>query len=179
MKTLLSAALAACLAVPAFAGDMAKDTADAMHGETKVMIADPYARASGPSAKAGAAFMTIMNMSDTDDRLVAASSDVSERVELHTHLEDANGVMRMVEVEDGFAVPAGGQTMLARGGAHVMFMGLKQPFVNGETIEVTLTFEQAGDMTVEIPIDLDRKADHGMGHGAHGGHGDHSGHATN
>lgn len=179
MKLLFSAAIAACLAAPAFAGDMAKDMADSMHGEMKFMVADPYARSSGPSAKAGAAFMTIMNMSDTDDRLVAASSDVAERVELHTHLEDANGVMRMIEVEDGFAVPAGSQTMLARGGAHVMFMGLRQPFVNGETIEVTLTFEQAGDMTVEIPIDLDRKADHGMGHGGHAGHGDHSGHATN
>ncbi|MEL7460797.1 MAG: copper chaperone PCu(A)C [Pseudomonadota bacterium] len=162
MKLLLSAALAACLAVPAFAGDM--------KGEMKVMIDDPYARASSPSAKAGAAFMTIMNMSDADDRLVAVSSDVAERVELHTHLEDANGVMRMIEVEDGFAVPAGGQTMLARGGAHVMFMGLRQPFVNGETIEVTLTFERAGDMIVEIPIDLDRTAEHGMGQGAHGGH---------
>ena len=91
------------------------------------------------------------------------SKNAPVTVELHTHLEDANGVMRMVEVEDGIAVPAGETHALKRGGDHVMFMGLNQPFVDGETITVTLTFEQAGDMTVEIPIDLERM-DHGMAH---------------
>ncbi|MEM9709347.1 MAG: copper chaperone PCu(A)C [Pseudomonadota bacterium] len=163
MKKLLLAASLAALSTTAFAGEL------------KIMVDDAYARASTPTSKAGAAFMTIMNMSDTDDRLVAASSNVSERVELHTHLEDANGVMRMIEVEDGFAIPAGGMTELARGGAHVMFMGLNQPFNDGESIEVTLTFEQAGDMTLMIPIDLKRGADHGhMNHGGHGSHGAHT-----
>ncbi|MEO1154861.1 MAG: copper chaperone PCu(A)C, partial [Pseudomonadota bacterium] len=89
-KSLLGAStLAAFIALPALAAD--------------IMIEDPYARASSPTAKSGAAFMAIKNMSDTDDRLIAATSEVSERVELHTHLEDANGVMRMIEVEDGIA----------------------------------------------------------------------------
>lgn len=140
-----------------------------------LVIDDAYARASTPTARAGAAFMTIVNMSGTDDRLIAASTSAAERVELHTHLEDADGVMRMIEVEDGFAVPAGGNALLARGGQHVMMMGLTQPFVHGQSIEVTLTFEHAGDMTVTIPIDLMRKP----GAGAHGGHahGDHSDHS--
>ncbi|MEL6643195.1 MAG: copper chaperone PCu(A)C [Pseudomonadota bacterium] len=162
LKTLLSAAaIAALTAAPALAGG--------------IMIDDPYARASTPSAKSGAAFMTIVNHTDADDRLIAASSPVSERVELHTHLEDANGVMRMVEVKDGIAVPAGGKAMLMRGGDHVMFMGLTQSLNDGDVVEVTLTFEQAGDMTVEIPVDLNRKP---MGHGGHAGH-DHSSHQTN
>ncbi|MEO1154600.1 MAG: copper chaperone PCu(A)C, partial [Pseudomonadota bacterium] len=42
-------------------------------------------------------------------------------------------------------------------GDHVMFMGLTGPFVDGETVEVTLTFEQAGDITVDIPVDLNRR----------------------
>jgi len=143
-KSLLGAStLAAFMALPALAAD--------------IMIEDPYARASSPTAKSGAAFMVMKNMSDTDDRLVAATSEASERVELHTHLEDANGVMRMIEVEDGIAVPAGGTAMLMRGGDHVMFMGLTGPFVDGETVEVTLTFEQAGDITVDIPVDLNRR----------------------
>ena len=134
----------------------------------KLMVEDAYARASTPTSKAGAAFMTIMNISGTDDRLIAAASDAAQRVELHTHIEAADGVMRMVEVEDGFEVPAGGSAMLSRGGNHVMMMGLTQQFVHGETIEVTLTFEQAGDVTVTIPIDLERTPDH-----SHGGHSDH------
>lgn len=165
LKTLLSAAtIAALTAAPALAGG--------------IMIDDPYARASTPTSKSGAAFMTIVNHTDTDDRLIAATSPVSERVELHTHLEDANGVMRMVEVKDGIAVPAGGKAMLMRGGDHVMFMGLTQSLNDGDVVEVTLTFEQAGDMTVEIPVDLNRKP---MGHGGHGDHSghDHSSHQTN
>uniref|UniRef100_UPI003514D703 copper chaperone PCu(A)C n=1 Tax=Nioella sp. TaxID=1912091 RepID=UPI003514D703 len=121
-----------------------------------IMIHDPYARASSGMAMSGAAFMEIVNQTDTDDRLVEARSEAAARVELHTHMEDANGVMRMMEVEDGFAIPAGQTHALARGGDHVMFMGLTEPFEHGEEIEVTLVFEQAGEITVMIPIDLER-----------------------
>ncbi len=134
-----------------------------------IVVEDAYARASTPTAKSGAAFMVLMNSSDQDDRLVAAKSDVAARVELHTHREIADGVMKMMEVEEGFAIPAGGSHMLARGGDHVMFMGLNEPFTDGDTVAVTLVFEHAGEVAVEIPVDLNRKPTHGGGHGA--GHG--------
>lgn len=126
-----------------------------------IMVMDPYARTSRPGAPTGAAFMGLMNHSSEDDRLIAVSSDVADRVELHTHLQDANGVMRMVEVEDGIAIAAGETHMLQRGGDHVMFMGLNRDLAQGDVISVTLTFEKAGDMTVEIPVDLERKPDEG------------------
>jgi copper(I)-binding protein len=131
-----------------------------------MMVHDPYARAANPMAQSGAAFMEIMNMGDADDRLIAAASDVSARVELHTHVTDGD-VMRMVHVEEGFAIPAGETILLERGGMHVMFMGLNRAFEQGEEIEVTLTFEDAGDMTVMIPIDNERQPamGHGMQHG--------------
>ena len=134
-----------------------------------IVVEDAYARASTPTAKSGAAFMVLMNTSDQDDRLVAAKSDVAARVELHTHREIADGVMKMMEVEEGFAIPAGGTHMLARDGDHVMFMGLNEPFADGDTVAVTLVFEHAGEVAVEIPVDLNRKPEHGGGHGA--GHG--------
>ncbi|MEL7164729.1 MAG: copper chaperone PCu(A)C [Pseudomonadota bacterium] len=133
-----------------------------------MMIMDPYARSASPVAKSGAAFMVLHNMSDTDDRLIAASTNAAARVELHTHIENDDGVMQMREVEGGFAIAAGEKHMLARGGDHVMLMGLTGPLEQGAEIEVTLTFEQAGDVTVTIPVDNERKAAHG-GHG-HGGH---------
>ncbi len=143
--------------------------ADDMSG---VHVMDPYARASSPSAKAGAAFMTIMNPTETNDRLIAVSSDIAARVELHTHVDAGNGVMQMRHDEDGFDIPAGGSHVLQRGGDHVMFMGLNRALNDGDLVEVTLTFEQAGDITVEIPVDLNRKPKAGHGH-AHD-HGDHS-----
>lgn len=142
----------------------------------EITISDAYARSSGMAAKAGAAFFMIENTGAEDDRLIAATSNAAKRVELHTHIEAEGGVMRMVHVEEGFAVPAGAQHALARGGDHVMFMGLTAPFEHGNVLNVTLVFEKAGEITVEIPVDLERKGamdgsgpqmDHGaMKHGA-------------
>ncbi|EAQ04899.1 hypothetical protein OB2597_06435 [Pseudooceanicola batsensis HTCC2597] len=132
----------------------------------EITVNDPYARSSGPMAMAGAAFMELVNSGDEDDRLIAVRSDAAKRVELHTHLSDDSGVMKMREVEDGFPVPAGGHHRLKRGGDHVMFMGLNHPFEQGATIPVTLVFEKAGEIAVDIPVDLERQDD------AHHGHGD-------
>ena len=151
-STLFAAAAAVALAMPALAADITVD--------------GPYARASSMMSSSGAAFMIIHNNTDTDDRLVGAASDVADKVELHTHKEDENGVMRMLHVEEGFAIPAGGTIEMVRGGHHVMFLGLKEEMAQGDVISVTLQFEKAGDVTVEVPVDLERKPMHGnMNHG--------------
>jgi len=155
LTSFFGAAALALTAIPAFAQD--------------IMVHDSYARAASPSAMAGAAFMQIMNHGDTDDRLIEARSDIARRVELHTHIEGENGVMQMRQVEGGFAIPAGEAHMLARGGDHVMFMGLNQSLNHGDSVTVTLVFENAGEVEVQIPVDLERQPEHGaMSHGAHG-----------
>ncbi|WP_299082689.1 copper chaperone PCu(A)C [uncultured Ruegeria sp.] len=151
-STLLASLAAAALALPALA-------------ESAIKVDDAYARSVGKSAKAGAAFMMIQNQGDTDDRLISASSDVAARVELHTHMIDENGVAKMVHVEEGFVIPAGETHMLQRGGDHVMFMGLTAPFEQDAKVPVILTFEQAGVVELEVPVDLERQ-DKG-GHGSH------------
>ena len=145
-------ALAAALALPAY-------------GAETITISDAYARASSAMASSGAAFMIIENHGSEDDRLIAAASDAAERVEIHTHIETDEGVMQMIELEEGLAIPAGGQHALERGGDHVMFMGLRAPFEHGASVTLTLTFEIAGDLVAEIPVDLERAADHGAGSG--------------
>ncbi|MCP5036038.1 MAG: copper chaperone PCu(A)C [Rhodobacteraceae bacterium] len=163
-KSLIAASAAVSLtlsALPVFAG-------------SEIAIEDAFARSSSLNAMAGAAFMHIVNSGDEDDRMIGARSDVAKVVELHTHIESAEGVMQMVEVEEGFPVAAGGMHMLVRGADHVMFMGLNQPFIHGNIITVTLIFEKAGEITVEIPVDLERKPmegsmDHGMSNSDSGG----------
>lgn len=165
IRSAILAAAAAFVAIPAWA---------------EITVTDPYARASGMMATAGAAFMTIENSGDTDMHLIDARADVSEKVELHTHKEDENGVMRMLHVEEGFIIPAEGTLELARGGNHVMFLGLKEAMEQGEIIPLTLVFEGGEEVTVEVPVDLERQPDHGamghMDHSGHKGHMDHSGH---
>ena len=151
-STLLAASAATFLALPAFAAG--------------IEVQDPYARSASEMATTGAAFMVITNADGAADRLIGVTSDVAEKVELHTHREDSNGVMRMIHVEEGFELPEGGEIVMERGGNHVMFMGLKEPMKQGDMIDVTLTFEKAGDVAVQIPVDLERMPMHGgMNHG--------------
>jgi copper(I)-binding protein len=166
---LLGGFSALAFALPAAADHAAGDHADhdGSAAHSVIMIHDAYARSSGPTAKTGAAFFTVMNHGDIEDRLISAATTASKVVELHTHIDAGDGVMLMRKDEDGFEVTAGGSHELARGGDHVMMMGLTEPFVQGETVELTLTFEQAGDITVTIPIDNERTPAHGeMDHGS-------------
>jgi copper(I)-binding protein len=139
-----------------------------------ILVENAYAITSGPGAVSGAVFLEIVNHSaTTPDRLLSATSDVAQRVELHTHLIDAGGVARMVEVEDGFAVAPGETHVLERGGDHVMMMGLTRPLADGDSFELRLLFERGGEVIVEVPVDLDRAPMQG-----HGGHGAPAGHGT-
>ena len=157
IRSLVAAmALSTCLVTPALA-------------DPKIMVEDAYARTASDSAKSGASFMIIQNMGDSDDRLIAARSDVAARVELHTHKENAEGLMMMLPLEDGIEIPAGGEALLKRGGDHVMMMGLTEGLADGDVFSLTLVFEDAGDITLDVAVDRGRKASHDHGDMKHGG----------
>ena len=103
--------------------------------------------------------MTLQNAGSTADRLLKAESPVAANAELHTHVKDGDA-MRMRPVND-VPVPAGGTTKLEPGGYHIMLIGLKQPLKEGERLPLTLTFEKAGKISIDVPV---QKA------GASGGH---------
>ena len=124
------------------------------HAHDGIHVEDAYARA---SAQSGAVFMTIVNHGPDEDRLLSARTEAAGMAGLHTHAEDANGVMTMPDVPDGFAIPGQGTHALARGGDHVMLMGLTSPLKQGDTIRLVLTFEREGEVTLDVPVDNDRK----------------------
>ena len=123
-----------------------------------ISVDDAYVRVSSKLAKSAAAFMEIRNGSSRDDRLLDVKSGEAKKVELHTHIEGDDGVMKMRRVEDGFVISGNGVLKLERGGDHIMFMGLSQPFVDGEVILLTLIFETAGSIDLEIPIHLKKRS---------------------
>ena len=116
-----------------------------------IEISAPFTRASLPNAPAGGGFMTITNTGAEDDRLLSAASDAAAKVELHEMAMEGD-VMKMRPMADGIVIPAGETVTLEPGGLHVMFMGLSAPFIEGETVTVTLTFEKAGAVEVELPV---------------------------
>ena len=91
-------------------------------------------------------FVTIHNKGDTADKIVSASSDAADRVELHTNLSE-NGIMKMRQIKS-IDIPANSMVELKSGGIHMMIFGLKKPFKPGDMIPLTLTFENAG------PVDM-------------------------
>lgn len=151
---MLRAALAALLlsAVPALAQE--------------VGVHDPYAISPVPGAPTGAAYMLIHNHGSKADRLVEVRSPVASSVALHHHIE-VDGVMRMRPVEGGLELRAGSVLLLNRGGPHVMFMGLTDPFEDGEAIPLTLVFEKAGEIEVEVLVDLARLTEEAPPAGTH------------
>jgi periplasmic copper chaperone A len=157
----LAAVTAACLSLATFTtAATAQDHPEAMH------VHDAYARLSPMS---GAVFFMIHNNGATDDRLIGARTDVAQKAEVHTHSEDANGVMTMGEIEGGVALPAGEMHAFERGADHIMLMGLTDGLKDGDVIPLTLIFESGAEMLVQVPVDNARKADDAMMQ-------DHSGH---
>jgi len=134
------AAAALTLTSPAFGQNATTDTLE---------ITGAFARATAPMAKAGAAFMTIRSLGAAD-RLVGFSTDACNRPELHTHIEN-DGIMQMRQVE-AVEIPAGGVAELKPGGYHLMMIDLNRQLVEGETVTLTLKFENAGEVTLEVPV---------------------------
>ena len=114
-------------------------------------IGHPWTRATAPTAPSGGGFLTVTNNGAAADRLIAARSPAAEQVQIHEMKMDGN-VMRMRELEKGLEIPAGGKVTLAPGGLHLMLMGLKAPLVKDTRVPVTLVFEKAGSIDVELVV---------------------------
>lgn len=129
-----------------------------------IRVVKPWSRPLPAVAKNGAAYMTLANEGAAADRLMAVSTPRARMAELHDHTMEG-GVMKMRPV-DAVALAPGESVTLAPGGLHVMLMGLTEPLVDGGSFPLTLEFERAGTIEVEIRI-FEPKAP-GGGHTGHG-----------
>ncbi len=126
----------------AFAGDVSVGT---------LTLHQAWARASIGPAKAGAAYLTIVNKGDEVDRLLSIETPVAKVAQIHTNIM-TNGIMKMRRVE-AVEIALGEPVVLGPGGLHIMLMGLKAPLREGESFPLVLTFENAGP--IEIPVEIE------------------------
>ncbi|HET6224409.1 MAG TPA: copper chaperone PCu(A)C, partial [Dongiaceae bacterium] len=91
------------------------------------------------------------NTGTTPDRLVAVKSPAADKAEIHEMKMDGN-VMRMRELDKGLEIPPGATVELKPGGLHIMFMGLKAPFAKDQRVPITLVFEKAGSIDVDLTV---------------------------
>ena len=154
-------ALPLLVAAPAFAHNGVDHSKDGethapavAHAEIKIgdlVITGAFTRATLPNAPVGGGYFTVNNTGAADDRLVAVSSPVAKEGQIH-EMAMVGDVMKMQQLSDGLVIPAGQSVELKPGGYHLMLMGLSEQLVEGETIPLTLTFETAGEITIDLPI---------------------------
>ena len=117
--------------------------------QTAPRVEAAWARPTVAGQSGGGGFLKITGGS-TPDRLLSASAGVAKVVELHTMEMDGN-VMRMRQI-DGIDVPAGQAVDLSPGGKHLMFMGLNRSLKAGDSFPLTLRFQKAGAVKVDVKV---------------------------
>ena len=133
-------------------------------------VRDAWVRAAVPGQSGTGAFLTVQ--APQGAKLVAVKSAVAGVVEIH-EMKLENDVMKMRAIP-ALELPAGEQVKLAPGGLHLMMMDLKQPITAGQTLNFTLTLEDANGKRRERQIEAQVRS--GATAGQDGGHGAHQHH---
>ena len=118
---------------------------------SKISASDAWGRSSPMMAQTGAMYVVIENQGNESDRLIGAASDAAKTVEVHESYMEGD-MMKMRPVEGGLEIPAGGTVELKPGGYHIMLIDQVSPLEVGTKIKVTLKFEKAGDVPLEVEI---------------------------
>jgi copper(I)-binding protein len=143
MKSLFAACL---LSFAAAAGPAAAETPT----QPTVQVHSVWSRATPGGAKTAVVYMTLTAEGGAD-RLVAASTPVADKAQLHSE-SMSGGVMQMRPLAS-LEVKPGATTMLKPGGNHIMLMGLKHPLKAGDSFPLTLAFEKSGKQEVTVHVE--------------------------
>jgi periplasmic copper chaperone A len=116
-----------------------------------IHISRPWSRATPKGASSGAGYMTITNKGSAPDKVSCVSADASAQCQIHSMTMEG-GIMKMRPVEGGVEIKPGESVTLKPGGYHMMFLALKHPLEQGQTVKATLKFDHAGAVDVEYPV---------------------------
>jgi periplasmic copper chaperone A len=120
------------------------------HEKGEIQVRHPWSRATPPGAQVAVGYMEIRNHGAQPDRLVAVSTPVAKRVEMHVTQREGE-VMRMRQVKH-FEIPARERVALRPGGSHLMLVDITQPLKKGERFTMRLHFERAGELDIELEV---------------------------
>ena len=115
-------------------------------------IDHPWSRATPKGASVAGGYLKITNSGTTPDRLSGGTTDAAKKFEIH-QMSMEGGVMKMRELPNGIEIPPGATVELKPGSFHVMMTGITRPFVKGDRVKASLTFEKAGKVDVEFAVD--------------------------
>lgn len=119
---------------------------------SNIEIVHPFFRATPPGAKTGAGYVILRNSGTEADRLIAIETEAAQRVTFHQTVTE-NGMAKMIPIEGGLEIPAGGEYRLGLDGSHAMLEGLTAPIGLGQLITGTLVFEKAGRIDIDFEVE--------------------------
>jgi copper(I)-binding protein len=115
-----------------------------------IVIDAPWARASAGRVATGVVYARLTNRGAKSDKLIAVAAHIAAEAAVHeTVREDGMMSMRPLELVE---IPASKVTLFEPGALHIMLKHLSSPLVHGETFGMTLTFERAGKIEIEVDV---------------------------
>lgn len=118
---------------------------------SEITVNDAWIRPGQVGGAPTAAYMVIQNTGDGTDRLLSISADFSDMLEIH-ETQVVDDIARMVPQENGVEITANSTVEFRQGGLHVMIMQLEEELTAGEDVELTLTFENAGEIKISATV---------------------------
>jgi hypothetical protein len=116
-------------------------------GAEPIVVTGAYVRPPAPPTQLAAAYFTVYNTTGVDDRLTSVATGAGATATLHVLV---GGVMSAVS--GGVTIPAHGRLVLSTGTGHVMISDLFGPLKAGQSVNLDLTFQNAGQITVDAPV---------------------------
>jgi hypothetical protein len=117
-----------------------------------IEIRRPWARPGSEMPGQAAGFFVVTNTGEVPDRLVAARSPAAETIEIHA-IKVVGGDIGMRRRDDGLVVAPGVTLTLQPRGYHLLLTGVGAPLVPGARLPVTLVFERAGSLDIELVVE--------------------------
>lgn len=118
--------------------------------EEVIAVMNSWIREALPGAKINGGYMTLININETDVKLVSVTSENFDKVEIHK-MSMSDGMMEMNELKE-LIVPAGGHAKLRPGSTHLMLIGPKKELVKGDVVEITMTFASGLSQKVNVLV---------------------------
>lgn len=126
----------------------------ACSGNKILQISSAWARP-GIQGNTSAAYFLINNQTDLDDKLISATSSISQATEIHLS-SMTDGTMSMQQ-QESVSIPSKSTVEFKPQGLHIMFINLKDDLNVGDTFELTLDFENSGEKTIIVKVQESNK----------------------
>ena len=131
-----------------------------------ILVEQAWARVQPGAMRNGSIYLTLHNISLTDDLLLAVDSKAARTTAVHK-TQISNGVARMTPMPFGVDLRAGTEVILQPGSMHIMLTELSSDIKPGGTLRITMVFREAGTLSADIPVLAQSDASPDISHGGH------------